>query len=158
MDGINQTAEDVLRFLSGSILMKDFCLVGGTALAIQINKRMSDDLDFCIWQDRVGTKVYEIKWTKIEELLESEFSSVRKDLIDLQQVNFIVNDVKLTFFVRDNVNSSVIQSIPLINDIACANIESIGAMKLELLQRRNLYRDIILKSYCAVQLNIQSID
>ena len=141
MDGINQTAEDILRFLSSSILMKDFCLVGGTALAIQINKRMSEDLDFCIWQDRFGKKVYEIKWANIEELLESKFSSVRRDLIDLQQVNFIVNDVKVTFFVRENVNSSVIQSIPLINDIDCANVESIGAMKLELLQRRNLYRD-----------------
>ncbi|MEN8156976.1 MAG: nucleotidyl transferase AbiEii/AbiGii toxin family protein [Bacteroidota bacterium] len=141
MDGINHTVEDVLRSLSGSTLMKDFCLVGGTALAIQINKRISEDLDFCVWQDRVGKNVYEIKWAKIEEVLESEFSSVRRDLIDLQHVNFIVNDVKLTFFVRENVNSNVIQSIPLINDIECANVESIGVMKLELLQRRNLYRD-----------------
>ena len=141
MDGINLAAEDVLKCLSGSNLIKDFCLVGGTALGTQINKRMSEDLDFCIWQDRVGKNLYEINWSKIEELFEMEFSSVRRDLIDLQHVNFVVNDVKVTFFVRENVDSSVMQSIPLINHIDCATVESIGAMKLEIIQRRNLYRD-----------------
>ena len=120
---------------------KDFCLVGGTALAVQINKRISEDLDLCIWQDRVGNNVYEIRWAKIEKLLEAEFSSVRRDLIDLQQVTFVVNDVKVTLFVRENVDSSMIQSIPLINNMDCATVESVGAMKLELIQRRNLYRD-----------------
>jgi predicted nucleotidyltransferase component of viral defense system len=87
------------------------------------------------------SNLYEINWSKIEELLEMEFSSVKRDLIDLQHVNFVVNDVKVTFFVRENVDSSVMQSIPLMNHIDCATVESIGAMKLEMTQRRNLYRD-----------------
>ena len=141
MDGVNQSTEQVMLFLSQSELVKDYTLVGGTALSLQINKRISHDLDFCIWQDRIGKELYEIRWAEIEKLLETKSSSVSRDLIDLQQVNFLADDVKVTFFVREKINSSNLQTIRLINNINCATVESIGAMKLELLQRRNIFRD-----------------
>ena len=103
--------------------------------------RISEDLDFCVWQDRIGKKLYEVKWAKIEKFLESEFKNVSKDLLDLQQVNFLVDGVRLSFFVREKVNSRIIQDQNLLNNINYATVESIGAMKFELLQRRNNYRD-----------------
>ena len=141
MVGVNQSTEQVMLLLSKSELVKDYTLVGGTALSLQINKRISKDLDFCIWQDRIGKELYEIRWAEIEKLLETKSSSVSRDIIDLQQVNFLADDVKVTFFVREKINSSNLKTIRLIKNINCATVESIGAMKLELLQRRNIFRD-----------------
>ncbi len=141
MQGINTETEMVLITLSESDLFEDYTLVGGTALSIQINTRFSEDLDFCVWQDRLQGKLYEVKWVKIEEFFRNKFKSVERDIIDLQQVNYLVAGIKLTFFVRRNVNSRSFSIEPLINKINSAGVESIGAMKLELLQRRNIYRD-----------------
>ena len=141
MDGINDATEEVLKFLSSSALIEEYTLVGGTALSLQINHRMSRDLDFCIWQDRIGIKQYEIRWDRIEKLFESEYQNVTKDLLDLQQVNYFTDDVKVTFFVREDVNSRIIKTKNLFNRIRIATVKSIGAMKLELIQRRNTYRD-----------------
>lgn len=141
MKGMNKATERVLLSVSESEIIKDYTLVGGTALSIHIHHRISKDLDFCIWQDRIGRKLYEIQWFEIEKMLERKFGVVKRDLIDLQQVNFLAGEVKITFFVRDNVNSGVLKNIHLIRNINCATVESIGAMKLELLQRRNIFRD-----------------
>lgn len=141
MNRVNKATEKVLLSISKSELVKDYTLVGGTALSAQINHRISKDLDFCIWQDHMGDKLYEVHWSEIEKMLEAKYRSVKRDLIDLQQVNFWVGDVKITFFVRENVNSGILKYKHLINSINCATVESIGVMKLELLQRRNIFRD-----------------
>ncbi len=141
MQGINKQTEMVLLTLSESDLFEDYTLIGGTALSIEINSRISEDLDFCIWQDRREGKLYEIRWSSIEKFLRSKFTSVKMDLLDLQQVNYLVAGVQLTFFVRQDVNSKQIRTQNLINNIKSADVESIGAMKLELQSRRNLFRD-----------------
>ena len=141
MDGVNSSTEAVLLSLSESDLVKDYTLVGGTALSLQINTRISEDLNFCVWQDRIGEKLYEVKWAIIEQFLADKFKNVSKDLLDLQQVNYLVDGVKLTFFVREKVNSRHLHDQNLFNNIQYATVESIGAMKIELLQRRNIYRD-----------------
>jgi len=141
MQGINKQTEMVLMTLSESDLFEDYTLMGGTVLSIVINSRISEDLDFCIWQDRIEGKLYEIKWSRIETFLQSKFKSVKMDLLDLQQVNYIVAGVKLTFFVRQDVNSVQFPTQNLINNIKTTDVESIGAMKIELQRRRNLFRD-----------------
>jgi len=141
MQGINKQTERVLLTLSDSDLFEDYTLIGGTALSLKINSRISEDLDFCIWQDRIEGKLYEIRWSRIEKFLQSKFKSVKMNLLDLQQVNYLVSGVKLTFFVRQDVNSKQIRTQNLINNIKSADVESIGAMKLELQRRRNIFRD-----------------
>jgi predicted nucleotidyltransferase component of viral defense system len=73
MKGIKKDTEKLLLFLSQKEFIKDYTLVGGTALALQINARISEDLDFCIWQDRIPGKLYEIHWVEIEKLLEGVY-------------------------------------------------------------------------------------
>ena len=125
MKGISSHTKKVLAYISRQEFIKDFILVGGTALSLQIHKRISEDLDLCIFQDRLGeAKAYEIKWYQIEKMLKSEFGEVALDLIDLQQVNFKVNEVKLTFFVRQGVDSSVLHT-NLFESIHVADVQSI---------------------------------
>ena len=49
MTGITENIEKILPVLSDAECLKGCTLVGGTALAIQIGHRESEDLDFMKW-------------------------------------------------------------------------------------------------------------
>ena len=49
MTGITDNIEKILPVLSEAECLKDWTLVGGTALAMQIGHRESEDLDFMKW-------------------------------------------------------------------------------------------------------------
>ena len=63
MTGITDNIEKILPVLSEAECLKGWTLVGGTALAIQIGHRESEDLDFmkwnfkgdCLARDKKGT-------------------------------------------------------------------------------------------------------
>ncbi|MBI4649469.1 MAG: nucleotidyl transferase AbiEii/AbiGii toxin family protein [Bacteroidia bacterium] len=46
MQGLTNTTEKLFEALSLLSCLEDYILIGGTALALQINKRLSEDLDF----------------------------------------------------------------------------------------------------------------
>lgn len=50
--------------------IKDYVLVGGTALSIQIANRLSEDLDFMSWRKSKNEK-REVDWYAIKSELES---------------------------------------------------------------------------------------
>jgi hypothetical protein len=50
-EAIEHNALELLRVLQQDSILKDFWLVGGTALALQLGHRKSDDLDFFTQQD-----------------------------------------------------------------------------------------------------------
>ena len=50
MKGINAETEKVFKQLSELSWVKNYTLIGGTALSLQINHRISEDLDFCKWK------------------------------------------------------------------------------------------------------------
>jgi Nucleotidyl transferase AbiEii toxin, Type IV TA system len=70
---ISKKALEILKFLMTSASLKDFYLVGGTALSLQWGHRISDDIDmFRFSEEEVdGTLIY-------DEI--STFSGVTKEL------------------------------------------------------------------------------
>lgn len=62
--------------------IKDYTLVGGTALSLQIKARLSEDLDFMKWRTSKNQK-QEVDWVTIEKELNNigEIQSV--DIFDL---------------------------------------------------------------------------
>ena len=50
MNGWSTNARQIFEDVSKLDCIKDYCLIGGTALAIQIGPRLSEDLDFCVWK------------------------------------------------------------------------------------------------------------
>ena len=50
--------------------IKDFVLVGGTALSLQIGTRLSEDLDFMSWRQSKNEK-REVEWPKILKELQT---------------------------------------------------------------------------------------
>ena len=138
--GLSPQTLEVINAIKDSDLFSEYLLIGGTALSMQIQNRLSEDLDFCKWQDNPGISSKEIDWPVIEKFL-GKLGSVRTEVLDLFQVNFVIKDVKLTFYSNSITTYSEIENGPLFGKIRLPTVDSIGIMKLEVLSRRNVFRD-----------------
>jgi len=49
MKGLSQHTEEIFEQISTLECIKNYTLIGGTALALQLGHRLSEDLDFCKW-------------------------------------------------------------------------------------------------------------
>ena len=119
--------------------IEPYWLVGGTALSLQIHNRLSEDLDFMCWRTHKKQKL-EVDWVSIEK----EFSSIgtlsSKDICDYNHIEFILDGVKISFYISDKY-SPINNTIDLKNKLKMADIESIAAMKMEVMLRRSNFRD-----------------
>lgn len=140
IQGLSSQTLEVFNAIKDSDLFCEYVLIGGSALSIQLQNRLSEDLDFCKWQDNPGIKGKEIDWPAVEKFLE-KLGSVRTEVLDLFQVNFFVKDVKLSFYSNSITTYREIESGPKFGKILLSEVGSIGVMKLEVLSRRNLFRD-----------------
>lgn len=139
MKGLAPKTESIIEAISCLDCIKPFTLVGGTALAIQLGTRQSEDLDFMSWRKN-RTEKREVDWPRIKNELAGLGIISSMDILDMDHVEFVVNDVKISFYANPNY-SPVIKEIPFLNNIKLADMISIGAMKMELMLRRSKFRD-----------------
>jgi len=140
MKGLSKDTEKVFQNIKGLDIFKDYMLIGGTALSLQIHHRLSEDLDFCKWQDDKRLKYLEIRWYEIEKKLK-QFGTLKTDILDFYQVNFCLNDVKISFYSNSLASFEGVQTSIVYEHIRLADIRSLGAMKLEVMSRRYQFRD-----------------
>jgi len=140
MKGLSKDTEKVFQNIKGLDIFKDYMLIGGTALSLQIHHRLSEDLDFCKWQDDKRLKYLEIRWYEIEKKLK-QFGTLKTDIRDFYQVNFCLNDVKISFYSNSLASFEGVQTSIVYEHIRLADIRSLGAMKLEVMSRRYQFRD-----------------
>lgn len=119
--------------------IKDYTLVGGTALSLQIHTRLSEDLDFMKWSTSKNQK-HDIDWVTIEKELKNTGNIQSFEIFDFNHVQFVVNDVKLSFYFSDKF-SPVTAPVNLANNLKLADLNSIAAMKMEVMLRRSNFRD-----------------
>ena len=119
--------------------IKSYYLVGGTALALQLDTRLSEDLDFMSWKSQKAQK-QEIDWVAIEKELKTIGSIEKQDIWDFNHVEFVVSGVKISFYASDK-SSPITSPISLKGNIKLADVEAIGAMKMEVMLRRSNFRD-----------------
>ena len=138
--GLTVKVEAIIDKVSELECIKPYLLCGGTALAMQIGHRMSEDLDFMMW--RISkTEKPEVNWNAIERELVAKVGEIESfNMLGFDQVEFVVKGVKLSFFVSDNL-SPVTEPIEYMGNIRLADIESIMVMKLEVMLRRMKFRD-----------------
>ncbi|MBD5179683.1 MAG: nucleotidyl transferase AbiEii/AbiGii toxin family protein [Bacteroidales bacterium] len=129
----------IIEAISKLECIKPFVLVGGTALSLQLGTRQSEDLDFMSWR-RNKTEKREVDWPIIKKELETIGNIQKFDILDIDHIECVVNDVKLSFYANPNY-SPVVSEIPFLNNIRLADPLSIGAMKMEVLLRRSKFRD-----------------
>ncbi len=140
MKGLSVDTEKIFKKISELDCITDYTLIGGSALSLQINHRLSEDLDFCKWKKHKRDKP-EVDWPEIEKQLKT-IGKVKTDVIDLNYVIFEVNGVKISFYANQLYQEP--QSIvkrKFLDKIYVADIDSIGLMKVEVMLRRNTFRD-----------------
>ena len=147
--GLTTNIEAIIEQVAQLECIKPYILCGGTALAIQIGHRNSEDLDFMMW--RISkTEKPEVNWNAIERELKEKIGEIENfNMLGFDQVEFVVKGVKFSFFVSDNL-SPVTAPTEYLGNIRLADIESIMAMKMEVMLRRMKFRDYY-DIYCMLQ-------
>lgn len=139
MKGLAPHTSRIFEAVSTLACIKPYLLVGGTALSLQIDTRQSEDLDFMKWRTKTDKKT-EVDWYGIETELSTIGKVQSRNLLDIDHVEFVVEEVKLSFYASPKY-SPVSTPIPWLNNLKLADIKSIGAMKMEVMMRRSNFRD-----------------
>jgi predicted nucleotidyltransferase component of viral defense system len=123
----------VLTKLSTFEFLKDFTFVGGSALAVHLNHRLSEDIDLFTWENVLNIGQLQA------ELAQMNFANIRAVSLSPKQCNYIIDGVKLTFFA--NNWEQLKESTPLINHVNIATLELLCTMKINTLFLRSKFRD-----------------
>jgi len=138
--GLTEKIDAIIEKVASLEGIKPYILGGGTALAMQIGHRKSEDLDFMMWR-KSKTEKPEVDWTAIEKELIAKIGEVESfNMLGFDQVEFIVAGVKFSFYVSNNY-FPVSEPVPYLGNIRLADIYSIIAMKIEVMLRRMKMRD-----------------
>ena len=117
--------------------MNRFSLVGGTALALQLGHRQSEDLDFIF----DGEKIDSIGIKRFIARIFPDYRLLREETG--YQIDFLVREVKLTFFS----SGAVLIPFPVkehtiqIGNINIATVDIISTLKMATISQRCTIRD-----------------
>ncbi|HYF71030.1 MAG TPA: nucleotidyl transferase AbiEii/AbiGii toxin family protein [Ohtaekwangia sp.] len=115
-------------------------LVGGTGIALQINHRLSEDLDFCKWVS-TSNVANGIDVKTIEQELKDRFGDVKTNQLSFDQVDFHTQGVKLTFFNEVGFNVPEFKPVIFQGNIKGVPLDVVGSMKIKTMFERNTFRD-----------------
>ena len=141
MQGLAIKTNKIFEALSKLSCIKDYTLIGGTAISLQIGKRLSEDLDFCKWSNNLKTDKPTVDWPVIEKELQTIGNIDSRDILGFDQINFIVSGVKISFLTKQENLSPVNNKVSILNNIKAADLDSLGVMKVEVMLRRSVWRD-----------------
>ncbi len=124
-----ETSKVLHVFIEKAPFLSKYVLVGGTALALHLCHRKSEDLDFFTYSDSYDK----------EEIIKFLGNFRNNEIINetAEQIDILCDGVKVTFF---NAKWKFLKQAEL-NIFNVASIESISAMKINVLFLRAKYRD-----------------
>jgi len=123
------TEKLLLKMIDGCDFLDQYVLVGGSALSMHLCHRKSEDLDFFTYDDSFDKqKIFAyIKTFKNKEILHQTD----------EQIDVLLDGVKVTFF---NAKWGFLKPMQM-KKFNLASLESIAAMKINVLFLRAKYRD-----------------
>lgn len=137
-------------------ILDDFLLIGGTALSMQIDHRLSEDIDFAIGTQKLPRrKIVEIL-KRLEaagqEIIDFTSEAARDDFtndgleVEDYQQDWLVSGTKLTFFTYGNnaYENKIIAESPfdMFKGIKVASLGTIAKTKCHALTKRMKSRDL----------------
>lgn len=129
--------ESVFLKLANTNFIKNYTLVGGTALSLQIKHRLSEDLDFIFDGEKINI-------TTIKRNISKLFPNYRIIKQDYNyQIDFIIENTKVTFFSSGAVliPFSVKEYSFSYQKLNIASAETIAVLKFSAIAQRNTIRD-----------------
>ena len=140
MNGLAPHTEKIFKEISLLECVKNYMLMGGTALSLQLNHRHSEDLDFCRWHKTKRERL-EVDWHHIQQQL-STVGDTKVILLENTQCDFLVEGVRITFLADNKFKQPEgLRKIHCLNNIYLVDVESIAVMKMEVMTHRNVFRD-----------------
>ena len=140
MNGLAPHTEKIFKEISLLECVKNYMLMGGTALSLQLNHRHSEDLDFCRWHKTKSERL-EVDWYHIQQQL-STVGDTKVILLENTQCDFLVEGVRITFLADNKFKQPEgLRKIHCLNNIYLVDVESIAVMKMEVMTHRNVFRD-----------------
>ena len=92
------------------------------------------------WQQSKADTL-DIGWPAIRRELETVGKIEDIQIAGFDQVLFVVDGVKISFYAAPRKRIATMAEIPYMNNIRLADVESIGVMKMEAMMRRSKFRD-----------------
>ena len=131
------TTRRVFEKLAEQSFMQSYVLVGGTALAIQIKHRLSEDLDFISDSETINTSIIKRNIAK----LFPEYKIIRED--PTWQIDIVAENTKLTWFSSGAVAAGFKTKAYAFRyrNLWIAKPEIIAVHKLSAISQRNTLRD-----------------
>ena len=128
---ISKKTKANLEILTKEAVLKNFYLAGGTGVALQLNHRVSLDLDFFTNKD-IDTKtlIQKIK-TRGKFSIERETENTLIGIFNCTRVSFLKYDYPLLFDLKQT------------KGIKIADLRDIGCMKIDAISSRGMKRDFI---------------
>lgn len=123
------TKKLLLELSETCLFLENYVLVGGSALTLHLCHRKSEDLDFFTYNDNFDK----------QEIFQYIKKFQNKEILNQtdEQIDLLLNGVKVTFF---NSKWSFLKPLQIQN-FNLASLESIAAMKVNVLFLRAKYRD-----------------
>lgn len=138
---------EIIKELQSNTLFKDFYLVGGTALALQLGHRTSTDID-----------LFSYKHQNFFDISMYFHKNPEKYKIDMDQEGFIriyTNNTKIEF-IYDDIGKLLTE--PLHEEgITYLDKSEIAPMKLNAITRRNAIRDTIDIAYLLQEIPLEDM-
>ena len=123
------TRKLLLNFMEKSDFLHKYVLVGGSALALHLQHRKSEDLDFFTYEDSFN------KNEIFEYIKQFEFKEIINE--SNEQIDILINGVKITFF---NAKWDFLKPLG-IEKFNLSSIDALAAMKVNTLFLRAKFRD-----------------
>lgn len=136
-DNIPEATAKVMQILAKEKFMKKFSLVGGTALALQLGHRQSEDLDFIIDGEKISSQTIK---RNIAHLF-SNYKILREETG--YQIDFLIDGVKVTFFST----GAILIPFPVkdytfsYGTLKIASVDIIAVLKMATIAQRCTIRD-----------------
>lgn len=140
MQGVTKETNRVLEKIKEYPELKGYYLVGGTALSIHLNHRLSEDLDLFYYGQFPGKK---FSLPKIDLIINKLSKDFKYHTIqgDNQYVSMIIDDiVKLDFYADNNFHKA--KECTEIGNIRLPSPKDLIGMKLTSMVIRDAWRDI----------------
>jgi len=141
LPGVSENTFKVLKHISSYPELASYFLVGGTALAIRIQSRLSEDLDFFYYNHYPGKKLPLPKINTILDKLKNDSNAFEVVSGDLKfDVTCIVDGIKIDFHSEHQFHFP--KQFDLINNIKLPDEFSLVGMKVIALGLREAWRDV----------------
>lgn len=138
--GLTSSTQEVFETVSKMECIKNLLLCGGTGISIQLNHRLSEDLDF----ELIGTRKDrpQLDFGGIIKEIKSYFPDAKEELLGSDHFLVFINDskVKLSFFRPDNPVKAINVGLQY-NNLKAPALQDMLGMKVFALCVRSVFRD-----------------